>query len=111
MDKNYLIFIGGEVYQEEFTALFERLKTFATQRAAGYFKGGDGILRDKAAEDAMDAVTEVWRTRPVEPKSYDEEEAKKIIHNSIRNASLTKKVQPINLEGDEFNNMHGYKLV
>lgn len=111
VDKKYLIFIGGEVYQQEFTARYERLMRFARQRAAGYFKGGNGILRDEAAEKAMDAVIEVWKDRPVELKSYDEEEAKKIIHHSLRNASLTRKVQPSKVVGEEYDNMHGYKLV
>jgi len=97
--------------QTEFNQLYDRLRRYANQRAAMYFRGGDGILRNQAAEDAMDAVIEVWKDLPVSRESYNEENAKQIIHNSVRDSGRKREVQPINTIGEEYDGMHDYKII
>ena len=98
--------------QQAFNDLYDELRKYATQRAASYFRGCDGVLRDNAVEDAMEAVIEVWKDRPVVIDSYNREEAKKIIHDAIRQSSRKRTLQPAyltNEEQQEYYGFHGYK--
>lgn len=90
--------------QVEFNQMYDRLATFALRLARGKFE--DACLATDAVEWAMDKVIDKW----VETESYNEIEAKQIIRNSIRNSRATCNLEPISLEGEEFEGMHGYQI-
>ena len=93
------------MYQQQFTEIYNRLSRYAYYKAGRYFR--DAVLRQDAADEAVNDAVDAW----INGQLYDEELAKRTIQSSLRQASRKRDVEPVNIEGDEFNNMHGYRLV
>ena len=70
------------MYQEEFNQLYDRLFKYAMNRAARYFN--DFILREDVADKALEEVVVYWTEKC---DGYNEDEAKRIICDSVRNWS------------------------
>ena len=93
------------MYQEQFTQLYNRLLKYAYYRAGRYFR--DDALRQDAADKAMNDTVDTW----IKEGCYDEEVAKRTIQSSLRQSSRKREVEPVSVEGEEYNGMHGYKII
>ena len=103
------------MYQAQFFNLYDKWLRFADGKAKRYFHDESQRLEavDKALAKCVDNAefTQVGN-QLITPILDLEVWGKLVITNSLKDSSKAKKtLEPINIEGDEFNNMHGYRLV
>ena len=92
--------------QAEFNQLYDGLARFAFYRARQYFHG-DSLAQD-AADIAMDRFSDAFMLN----QDIKDIEAwgNTIILNSLKNSARDKKLEPINIEGEDYEGMHGYEI-
>ena len=105
---------GRNMLQAEFFLLYDRWARFALYKARRYLH--DESQRQDAVDTAMarfvdNAQFEQVGNQLITPILDLDAWGKTVITNSIKNFARDKKLESINLEGEEYQGMHGYKVI
>ena len=92
------------INQEQLTQSYNRLMKHAYYKAGRYFR--DKVMREDAAMEAVNDAVDLW----IREGCYDEDMARTRIESSLRQSSLTKKLEPITVYGEQYENTHGYEV-
>ena len=94
----------GDITQEHFTALYDRLLKFALSKASRYFR--DWVLREDAACEAVNLAVDAMCNDEGQ-LVYNEQTARRTIESSLRQASRHRELEPIEVKEEGF---HGYQI-
>jgi hypothetical protein len=96
--------------QEQFSRIYDGLMRFAFAKARRFFPRDDVRAENEAAEAVTKAIDKWWQESSSIP--LDEEQAKRVILNSIQYASRKEELEPINvLELKDVDGFHAYRVI
>jgi len=93
--------------QVAFNQLYDKLAKYALYRARQYFR--DDSLAYDAVDEAMDRFVDALMNNPDMKDLIPQ--GKTIISNSLKNSFRDRKLQPITVTGEEYQDSHGYEIL
>ena len=99
--------MDASMTQVAFNQLYDKLSKYALYWARQYFR--DDSLAYDATDEAMDKFVDAVISNP----EINDLVAwgKTIISNSLKNSARGRKLEPITVVGEGYENMHGYMIV